>query len=155
MSPPIKSVANIARKLLKIEYSESEQPPVYFPHNADGVIDYYTEPEPTVGEWLRSLLPTLQGALRYIRSIFLFTQWLPRYNLTWLVGDSIAGLTVGFVVIPQAMAYALLAMLSPEYGLYTSFVGAALYWIFGTSKDIVIGVSKPMSRHTTNNAPLN
>jgi sodium-independent sulfate anion transporter 11 len=38
------------------------------------------------------------------------------------------------------MAYALLARLSPEYGLYTSFVGAALYWVFGTSKDIVIGV---------------
>jgi MFS superfamily sulfate permease-like transporter len=39
------------------------------------------------------------------------------------------------------MAYAVLARLSPEYGLYTSFVGAALYWLFGTSKDIVIGVS--------------
>lgn len=39
------------------------------------------------------------------------------------------------------MAYAILAELSPEYGLYTSFTGAALYWLFGTSKDIVIGVS--------------
>jgi sodium-independent sulfate anion transporter 11 len=39
------------------------------------------------------------------------------------------------------MAYALLAKLSPEFGLYTSFTGAVLYWIFGTSKDIVIGVS--------------
>ena len=79
--------------------------------------------------------------VNYVRNTFVFTQWLPRYNLGWLVGDSIAGLTVGFVVIPQAMAYALLATLSPEYGLYTSFVGAALYWLFGTSKDIVIGVS--------------
>jgi solute carrier family 26 (sodium-independent sulfate anion transporter), member 11 len=52
----------------------------------------------------------------------------------------VAGLTIGFVVVPQAMAYALLARLSPEYGLYTSFVGAAIYWLFGTSKDIVIGV---------------
>lgn len=51
------------------------------------------------------------------------------------------GFTIGFVVIPQAMAYALLAQLSPEYGLYTSFTGAVLYWLFGTSKDIVIGVS--------------
>lgn len=39
------------------------------------------------------------------------------------------------------MAYALLARLTPEFGLYTSFVGAAIYWLFGTSKDIVIGVS--------------
>lgn len=38
------------------------------------------------------------------------------------------------------MAYALLAGLTPAYGLYTSFTGAILYWIFGTSKDIVIGV---------------
>src|SRR5437667_4059532 len=48
---------------------------------------------------------------------------------------------MGFVVVPQAMAYALLANLSPEYGLYTSFIGAALYWLFGTSKDTAIGVS--------------
>jgi solute carrier family 26 (sodium-independent sulfate anion transporter), member 11 len=54
--------------------------------------------------------------------------------------DRRAGLTVSLVVVPQAMAYALLANLSPEYGLYTSFVGATIYWIFGTSKDIVIGV---------------
>jgi len=103
---------------------------------------YYTEPEPTVQGWLRStLVPTSTGALRYFRGIFLFVQWLPRYNLNWLLGDSIAGLTVGLVVIPQAMAYAQLAQLSPEYGLYTSFVGAAVYWIFGSSRDIVIGTT--------------
>lgn len=38
------------------------------------------------------------------------------------------------------MAYALLANLPPEYGLYTSFVGFLLYWAFATSKDITIGV---------------
>jgi MFS superfamily sulfate permease-like transporter len=51
------------------------------------------------------------------------------------------GLTVGFVVVPQAMAYALLAKLPAEYGLYTTFVGFLLYWAFATSKDITIGVS--------------
>ena len=54
---------------------------------------------------------------------------------------TILGITVGFVVIPQGMAYALLAKLPPEYGLYTSFVGFLLYWAFATSKDITIGVS--------------
>lgn len=39
------------------------------------------------------------------------------------------------------MAYALLARLTPAFGLYTTFTGACLYWVFGTSKDIVIGVS--------------
>lgn len=38
------------------------------------------------------------------------------------------------------MAYALLANLPPEYGLYTSFVGFLFYWAFATSKDITIGV---------------
>lgn len=54
------------------------------------------------------------------------------------------GITVGLVIVPQAMAYALLAELPPSYGLYTSFTGAMLYWLFGTSKDIVIGVSSHM-----------
>lgn len=49
---------------------------------------------------------------------------------------------MGFVVVPQAMAYALLAQLSPEYGLFTSFAGFAVYWIFGTSREVVVGVSE-------------
>lgn len=154
MSPLPRSVADVAHKLLNLEHSESKKPPIYFGNGADGTIDYYPEPEPTVGEWLRSQVPTPGGVLRYARNTFVFTQWLPHYNLTWMVGDCIAGLTVGFVVIPQAMAYALLAQLSPEYGLYTSFVGAAIYWVFGTSKDIVVGVSEPVRRHVPGAAPL-
>lgn len=65
--------------------------------------------------------------------------------MTWLFGDVVAGVTVGFVVIPQGMAYALLAKLPPEYGLYTSFVGFILYWAFATSKDITIGTVAVMS----------
>ncbi len=139
MLSPAKYLHDTARRVLGIDQHETHSPPANLPH--DDLVDPYEEPEPTVGEWLRSLAPTKEGPLRYVRSVFLFAEWLPRYNLTWLLGDSVAGLTVGFVVIPQAMAYALLADLSPEYGLYTSFIGASLYWIFGTSKDIVIGVS--------------
>lgn len=39
------------------------------------------------------------------------------------------------------MAYAKLANMKPEYGLYTSFMGVLIYWVFATSKDITIGVS--------------
>lgn len=107
-----------------------------------GISDPYFEHEPSVLEELRQhLCPTAQGTINYLRSLFPFIGWLPRYNRRWLLGDAIAGLTVGLVVIPQAMAYALLATLSPDFGLYTSFSGAATYWLFGTSKDIVIGVS--------------
>lgn len=109
----------------------------------------YREQEPTVAEWIRSLAPTRRGTVDYVHELFPSAQWVVRYNLRWLIGDAIAGLTIGLVVVPQAMAYALLAQLSPEYGLYTSFVGAATYWLFGTSKDIVIGVSEMSSAATT------
>jgi hypothetical protein len=45
------------------------------------------------------------------------------------------------------MAYAILAGLSPAFGLYTSFTGLLLYWLFGTSKDVVIGVRMESSTY--------
>jgi sodium-independent sulfate anion transporter 11 len=56
------------------------------------------------------------------------------------------GITVGAVVIPQGMAYAELAKLPPEYGLYSSFMGVLIYWFFATSKDITIGVRLSTAR---------
>ncbi|KAI7850895.1 sulfate transporter family-domain-containing protein, partial [Circinella umbellata] len=75
----------------------------------------------------------------YCITLFPIIQWIHRYNLSWLLQDMIAGITVGIVVVPQSMAYAKLANLDPQYGLYTAFVGAAIYCFFGTSKDISIG----------------
>ncbi|KAF4920028.1 Sulfate permease 2 [Colletotrichum viniferum] len=98
--------------------------------------DPYYEEDPTVKEWLLEHVPTKDGSVRYVKSLFPFTRWILRYNTR---------VTLGLVVIPQAMAYALLARLSPEYGLYTSFTGAALYWLFGTSKDIAIGATAVVS----------
>jgi len=62
-----------------------------------------------------------------------------------LVGDLIAGITVGLVVIPQSMAYAKVAALSVEYGLFSSFVGVTIYCLFATSKDMTIGPTVVMS----------
>lgn len=104
--------------------------------------DSYTEGEPTAQEWLRSVTPSGKDFLRYWYNLFPFIQWLPRYNTTWLWGDLVAGITVGAVVVPQGMAYAELANLPPQYGLYSSFMGVLIYWLFATSKDITIGVSK-------------
>ncbi|KAF2669432.1 sulfate permease [Microthyrium microscopicum] len=101
----------------------------------------FLEEEPTVREWLETCVPTRNDLGQYISNLFPSLGWIPRYNSDWMLGDAIAGLTVGIVVIPQAMAYALLAGLTPEYGLYTSFTGAVVYWMFGTSKDIVIGTT--------------
>lgn len=108
----------------------------------------YLEEEPNVGQVIKEIVPSRNAAFHHLKGLFPFIQWMPRYNLQWLLGDGIAGLTVGLVVVPQAMAYALLAGLSPDFGLYTSFAGAATYWLFGTSKDIVIGVSTMEIVHT-------
>jgi len=58
-------------------------------------------------------------------------------------GKVIAGLTVGAVVVPQSMSYAILASLTAEYGLYSSFIGVFIYCFFATSKDVTIGVCVP------------
>lgn len=114
------------------------------PQEIKDVVAPFYEKEPTVSGALKELVPTADGSLRYLRDLLPCIDWIPRYNLQWLIGDCIAGLTVGLVVIPQAMAYALLAGLTPDFGLYTSFAGAATYWLFGTSKDIVIGVCEDL-----------
>ncbi|KAF3932440.1 Pendrin [Dactylella cylindrospora] len=107
--------------------------------------DTYVEEEPTVHEWFQDHIPTAKQAIEFVTSLFPFLQWIGNYNLLWLTGDLIAGITVGFVVVPQGMAYALLAQLDPEYGLYSSFVGVMIYWFFATSKDITIGPVAVMS----------
>ncbi|CAO3591102.1 unnamed protein product [Absidia cylindrospora] len=81
----------------------------------------------------------------YLVGLFPIAGWIGRYNLMWLIGDLIAGITVGIVVVPQSMAYAKIAMLPPEYGLYTAFVGLCVYCLFATSKDISIGPTAVMS----------
>ncbi|EAQ87322.1 hypothetical protein CHGG_03941 [Chaetomium globosum CBS 148.51] len=107
--------------------------------------DSYVEEEPSVADALLYLFPTIPGTVAYLKELFPFVGWIFHYNLTWLLGDFIAGVTVGFVVVPQGMAYAKLANLPPEFGLYTSFVGFILYWAFATSKDITIGAVAVMS----------
>ncbi|EPQ31389.1 uncharacterized protein PFL1_00724 [Pseudozyma flocculosa PF-1] len=86
----------------------------------------------------------------YFDSLFPIRHWLPSYNLQWLIGDLIAGITVALVLVPQSMSYAILAGLKPEFGLYSSFVGVMIYAIFATSKDVTIGPVAVMSLQTFN-----
>lgn len=102
--------------------------------------DLFIEREPTVSEFLTEITPSARDVGHYIYNLFPFIQWIGKYNTTWLVGDLVAGITVGAVVVPQSMAYAQLAKLPVEYGLYSSFMGVLVYWFFATSKDITIGV---------------
>jgi SulP family sulfate permease len=66
-------------------------------------------------------------------------QWLPEYDRAYFKGDLVAGLTVGVMLIPQGMAYAMLAGLPPIYGLYASTLPLILYAIFGTSRQLAVG----------------
>jgi SulP family sulfate permease len=68
-------------------------------------------------------------------------QWLPHYTGGELRGDLVAGVTVGVMLIPQSMAYALLAGMPPIYGLYASVVPLLVYPIFGTSRHLAIGIT--------------
>ena len=65
--------------------------------------------------------------------------WLPNYKKKWLKGDAVAGITVGVVLIPQGLAYAMIAGLPPIYGLYAALVPPLIYTIFGTSRNISVG----------------
>jgi hypothetical protein len=105
-------------------------------NNMNSVTDHvYHEPVPTVKNWITSKIKNPKQQIKnYFLSFFPFLTWIYRYNLVWFWSDLIAGLTVGAVVIPQSMAYAGLANLAPQFGLYSSFVGVMIYWFFATSK---------------------
>ncbi|KAJ1791517.1 hypothetical protein LPJ59_004975 [Coemansia sp. RSA 2399] len=106
----------------------------------------YVEPRASSKEWLKqNVVPTRTKTVAYAKSLFPIFTWIYRYNWTWFIGDLIAGATVGVVVVPQGMAYAKLAQLPPQFGLYSSFVGCAMYFMFATSKDITIGPVAVMS----------
>ncbi|XP_061079076.1 sodium-independent sulfate anion transporter-like isoform X2 [Conger conger] len=71
--------------------------------------------------------------------------WLPRYRRAWLQMDLIAGATVGLTTVPMALAYAEVAGLPVQYGLYSAFMGGFVYCIFGTAKDLALGPTGIMS----------
>jgi len=74
-----------------------------------------------------------------IKSVFPILDWLPNYNKAWLKGDINAGLTVGVMLIPQGIAYAMIAGLPPIYGLYTALIPQIIYAIFGTCRQLSVG----------------
>jgi len=106
----------------------------------------YTNKRPSLNDQSKGYLRSLpKNSLDYVKSLFPIAQWIGRYNLTWFAGDLVAGLTAGAVIIPQGMAYAKIVGLPPEYGLYSSFVGVSIYFLFATSKDMTIGPTAVVS----------
>uniref|UniRef100_A0A2S2NGJ8 Sodium-independent sulfate anion transporter n=1 Tax=Schizaphis graminum TaxID=13262 RepID=A0A2S2NGJ8_SCHGA len=73
------------------------------------------------------------------------TKWLPKYNSKMAMGDMIAGITIGLTMIPQSIAYASLANLSPQIGLYSALMGGFIYMTFGTVKQVSMGPTSLMA----------
>ncbi|CAH2275795.1 chloride anion exchanger-like [Pelobates cultripes] len=81
-----------------------------------------------------------QKAKRIALTFFPIASWLPSYRIKeWLISDLISGVTTGLVAVLQGLAYALLANVSPGYGLYSAFFPAVVYFFFGTSRHISAG----------------
>lgn len=80
-----------------------------------------------------------------VKSWLPILSWLPNYNLRWLQMDVLAGLTVGMTAVPQALAYADVAGLPVQFGLYSAFMGGFIYMFLGTSKDVTLGPTAIMS----------
>ena len=66
-------------------------------------------------------------------------KWLPKYKKKNFYFDFVAGINVGILLIPQGMAYALIAGLPPIYGLYAALTPQIVYAILGTSRQLAVG----------------
>ena len=64
--------------------------------------------------------------------------WLPHYDRTWLAVDVIAGLTLWGLIVPEGMAYAGIAGLPPQAGLYTLLASLLVYALLGSSRHLVV-----------------
>jgi len=89
------------------------------------------ENESSTGRWLRSALPILK--------------WFPQYQRDWLRFDILAGVTLAAYAVPVSLAYASLAGLPPQAGLYCYLLGGLAYVAFGTSRQLAIGPTSAIS----------
>jgi sulfate permease, SulP family len=98
-------------------------------HDTGDAMSFFHDPKQPWTAKLAALLPSLT-----------IINWLGNYKFTQdLMWDVIAGLTVGVFVVPQGMAYALLADMPVQFGLYTAWIPPLLYPLFGTSRQIAVG----------------
>jgi SulP family sulfate permease len=79
------------------------------------------------------------------RAVFPPAQWLAAYQTSGWRNDAIAGVTLAAYGIPVSLAYASLAGLPPQYGIYCYLVGGLFYALFGSSRQLAIGPTSAIS----------
>ncbi|NLI80450.1 MAG: sulfate permease [Deltaproteobacteria bacterium] len=72
-------------------------------------------------------------------------RWLPEYKGEWLRADLMAGMTLAAFTVPEAMAYAGLAGLPPQAGLYAAITAPLVYTVLGTSRQLAVGPTSAVS----------
>src|SRR5512139_3275628 len=90
------------------------------------------------------MLDELRKGKRFARYIPIIG-WARSYQRAWLRDDLVSGVVVGAIMIPVAMAYAQMAGVPPQAGLYSAIIGMAVYAIFATSRHLKITTSSTMS----------
>jgi high affinity sulfate transporter 1 len=79
------------------------------------------------------------------KTIFPPAQWVPTYEARWLTSDLLAGITLGAYALPEGVAYASLASLPPQVGIYGYLLGGVGYALFGSSRHLAIGPTSAIS----------
>ncbi len=81
----------------------------------------------------------MKNSLRWLAQLIPIVDWLPRYQRAWLWPDLIAGVTLAAYAVPVAMAYATLAGLAPQTGLYCYIFSGIAYALFASSRHLSVG----------------
>ena len=83
--------------------------------------------------------------VRGFHAVFPPARWLARYQPSWLRADIVAGITLAAYAIPVSLAYASLAGLPPQYGIYCYLTAGVAYALFGTSRQLAVGPTSAIS----------
>ena len=89
--------------------------------------------------------PTNRGAVAAWLRYFPPAVWLVEYKAAWLAGDLVAGVTLAAYAIPVSLAYAGLAGLPPQAGIYGYLLGGLGYALLGSSRQLAVGPTSAVS----------
>lgn len=97
------------------------------------------------GTWRATTTKSRETSMRENVPLVPALVWLRQYPMEWLHADVLAGLAAAAVVVPKAMAYATIAGLPVQVGLYTAFVPMVIYALLGTSRPLSVSTTTTLA----------